>query len=161
MKRIITPQPLTRETFAPFGDVIDIDGANQFEINSGFTTRVHDMIDIQLLGESARAQFSFFLGRPRPLEIRMLEQHPLGSQAFFPVDDYQWLVVTGLSPRVEHIHAFWASGRQGVNYHAGVWHHPLFVLQAQQFVVVDRGGIGNNCIESDLENEGVVTITLK
>ncbi|MFZ9022194.1 MAG: ureidoglycolate lyase, partial [Litorivicinaceae bacterium] len=80
----IKPQPLTGEAFAPFGDVIQIEGSNQFEINSGYTTRVHDLIDVQLGGENARAQFSFFLGRPRPLEIKMLEKHPLGSQAFYP-----------------------------------------------------------------------------
>ena len=44
---IVQPQPLTRETFATFGDVIQIDGSEQFEINSGYTTRVHDLIDIQ------------------------------------------------------------------------------------------------------------------
>ena len=34
-------------------DVIQIDGSKQFEINSGYTTRVHDLIDIQLDGEDA------------------------------------------------------------------------------------------------------------
>ena len=38
----IQPQRLTREAFAPFGDVIEIEGSEQFEINSGYTTRVHD-----------------------------------------------------------------------------------------------------------------------
>lgn len=88
---MIRPEPLTREAFAPFGDVIQIDGAKQFEINSGYTTRVHDLIDIQLAGENARAQMSFFLGRPRPLEITMLEKHPLGSQAFI-----HWMTNGGL-----------------------------------------------------------------
>ena len=76
----IKPQPLTREAFAPFGDVIQIEGSDQFEINSGYTTRVHDLIDIQLGGANARAQFSFFLGRPRPLEIKMLEKHPRSEE---------------------------------------------------------------------------------
>ena len=44
----IQPQRLTREAFAPFGDVIEIEGSEQFEINSGYTTRVHDLIDVQL-----------------------------------------------------------------------------------------------------------------
>ena len=60
----VRPQPLTRENFAPFGDVIQIDGSEQFEINSGYTTRVHDLIDIQLDGEGARPQLSFFLDGP-------------------------------------------------------------------------------------------------
>ena len=134
----IKPQPLTREAFAPFGDVILIEGSNQFEINSGYTTRVHDLIDIQLGGENARAQFSFFLGRPRPLEIKMLEKHPLGSQAFYPIEDKRWLVVVASAPEPESVCAFWASGRQGVNYHQNVWHHPLLVIEPQQFVIIDR-----------------------
>ena len=146
----IKPQPLTREAFAPFGDVIQIEGSNQFEINSGYTTRVHDLIDIQLGGESAKAQFSFFLGRPRPLEIKMLEKHPLGSQAFYPIEDKRWLVVVASAPEPESVCAFWASGRQGVNYHQNVWPHPLLVIEPQQFVIIDRGGDGHNCDEVEL-----------
>jgi len=158
--RMIRPQKLTAEAFAPFGDVIQIDGAEQFEINSGFTTRVHDLIDVQLRGEDARAQLSFFLGRPRPLEIGMLERHPLGSQAFYPVDDARWLVVVGETPDASSIQAFWATGRQGVNYHAGVWHHPLLVLQPQQFVVVDRGGTGHNCDEAVFMDGEIIGIDI-
>lgn len=146
----IQPQRLTREAFAPFGDVIEIEGSEQFEINSGYTTRVHDLIDVQLGGENARAQFSFFLGRPRPLEIKMLEKHPLGSQAFYPVDNKRWLVVVASEPEPEAVCAFWATGRQGVNYHQNVWHHPLLVLEPQQFVIIDRGGDGHNCNEVEL-----------
>lgn len=148
---MIRPEPLTREAFAPFGDVIQIDGAKQFEINSGYTTRVHDLIDIQLAGENARAQMSFFLGRPRPLEITMLEKHPLGSQAFYPLDDKRWLVVVAGEPRSDCVRAFWATGRQGVNYHRNIWHHPLLVLEPQQFVIIDRAGDGQNCDEQSLD----------
>ena len=146
----IKPQRLTREAFAPFGDVIQIEGSDQFEINSGYTTRVHDLIDIQLGGENARVQFSFFLGRPRPLEIKMLEKHPLGSQAFYPIEDKRWLVVVASAPEPESVCAFWATGKQGVNYHSNVWHHPLLVIEPQQFVIIDRGGDGHNCDEVEL-----------
>ena len=146
----IKPQRLTREAFAPFGDVIQIEGSDQFEINSGYTTRVHDLIDIQLGGKNAMAQFSFFLGRPRPLEIKMLEKHPLGSQAFYPIEDKRWLVVVASAPEPESICAFWATGKQGVNYHSNVWHHPLLVIEPQQFVIIDRGGDGHNCDEVEL-----------
>ena len=40
---------------------------------------------------------------------------------------------------------------QGVNYHAGVWHHPLIALHARcDFVVFDRGGPEPNCDEAPL-----------
>jgi len=158
--RTIKPELLTREVFAPFGDVIQIEGSEQFEINSGYTTRVHDLIDIQLGGDNAIAQFSFFLGRPRPPEIGMLEKHPLGSQAFYPIDNARWLVVVAKEPKPDSVRAFWATGKQGVNYHSNVWHHPLLVLEPQQFVIIDRGGAGHNCDEVVFNNGEFVTIDL-
>lgn len=156
----IQPEPLTKKAFASFGDVIEIDGATQFEINSGYTTRVHDLIDIQLDGNNARPQFNFFLGRPRPLEIKILEKHPLGSQAFYPLDNKFWLVVVATEPRPESVQAFWATGNQGVNYHKNVWHHPLLVLEPQQFIILDRGGDGNNCDEISFDSETIVDIEI-
>jgi len=158
--RTIKPELLTREVFAPFGDVIQIEGSEQFEINSGYTTRVHDLIDIQLGGDNAKAQFSFFLGRPRPPEIGMLEKHPLGSQAFYPIDNARWLVVVAKEPKPDSVRAFWATGKQGVNYRSNVWHHPLLVLEPQQFVIIDRGGAGHNCDEVVFNNGEFVTIDL-
>ncbi len=38
------------------------------------------------------------------------------------------------------------NGRQGVNYRRGVWHHSLIALNAPaRFIVIDRGGPGDNC----------------
>jgi ureidoglycolate lyase len=35
-----------------------------------------------------------------------------------------------------------------VNYHRNVWHHPLLALdETSDFLVVDRGGAGNNLEE--------------
>ena len=41
MTKIITAKPLTREDFAPFGDVIDASGDNHYSINAGKTERYH------------------------------------------------------------------------------------------------------------------------
>lgn len=46
------------------------------------------------------------------------------------------------------VRAFLTNGRQGVNYHRGVWHHPVLTIEKQDdFLVVDRSGSGNNCDE--------------
>lgn len=45
-------EPLTREAFAPFGDVIELEGARQFPINQGTTTRFHDLANVEV-GEGA------------------------------------------------------------------------------------------------------------
>ena len=38
-----------------------------------------------------------------------------------------------------------------MNYRAGTWHHPLLVDRPQRFLVIDRGGAGNNLEEVELE----------
>ncbi|OYD55049.1 hypothetical protein CGK74_02250 [Thauera propionica] len=46
---------------------------------------------------------------------------------------------------------------QGVNYLAGVWHHPLLALDAvSDFIVIDRKGPGLNCDEVMLEPAGLI-----
>ena len=148
---MIEPRPLGREAFAPFGDVIDASHPNRFEINDGFTTRVHDLFEPEIVGDGARVLVNFFLGRPRPLEAAMLERHPLGSQAFIPIDQHDWWVVVASIPDPAGVRVFRASGSQGVNYRAGTWHHPLLVDRPQRFLVIDRGGAGNNLEEAELE----------
>jgi ureidoglycolate lyase len=57
-----------------------------------------------------------------------LEPHPLGSQLFLPLGFARFVIVlapAGRSGEPDDIFAFVTDGRQGVNYRAGVWHHPL------------------------------------
>ena len=65
--------------------------------------------------------------------------------------------LTGLAPTHAQVQAFVTDGRQGVNYRAGTWHAIQSVLEREgEFLVVDRGGDGNNCEEYPL----AVTVTL-
>lgn len=144
---MIQAEQLTREAFAPFGDVIEVAGSRQFEINNGFTTRVHDLFQPEVSGTNARVIVNFFLGRPRPLVIKMLEAHPYGSQAFIPMQELDWWVVVAETPDMDEVRVFRAKGNQGVNYRTGVWHHPLFVDAEQNFVVIDRDGDEKNLKE--------------
>lgn len=158
----VAVQPLTREAFAPFGDVIETDGAEHFPINDGTTERYNDLGDVQLRGDGARALINIFRGQPftPPVTVTRLERHPLGSQAFVPLDGRPYLVVVaaGEAPGRDDIHAFLARGDQGVNYHANTWHHALLALEAESdFVVVDRGGPGDNCETYDLPEAVIVT----
>ena len=74
------------------------------------------------------------------------------SQAFYPTDNKRWLVVVATEP-VTRGSSCVLGYRQawGVNYHQNVWHHPLLVLEPQQFVIIDRGGDGHNCDETELD----------
>jgi ureidoglycolate lyase len=150
--RTLAIEPLTREAFAPFGDVIELEGARRIPINQGTTMRFSDLARIDVADGGGRPVLNLFRGEPRvlPFEVTMLEQHPLGSQAFVPLTDRPYLIVVAPAGSLvpEQIRAFATHGWQGVNYAKGVWHHPLIALGAvSDFIVIDRGGEGHNCDE--------------
>lgn len=155
-------QPLTPEAFAPFGDVIDTRTADYFPINAGRTRRYHDLARVETLGEDARALINIFVSQPveMPLALDFLECHPLGSQAFMPLHEERFVVVVapkGETINSQDVRAFVTDGHQGVNYHAGTWHAIQSVLEREgRFLVVDRGGEGNNCLEYPLECRVVI-----
>ena len=153
--RRLAVEPLTRVAFAPWGTVIERAGAEVRSINEGTTDRLHALATADVGG--GRAILSIFAGRPRPapLRIAMLERHPLGSQSFFPLQPWDWLVVVGtpMPGAAPALRCFRAGGDQGVQYAPGAWHHPLLVLQGpQEFLVVDRDGPGANCEEVAFED---------
>ena len=155
-------EPLTREAFAPFGDVIELEGAKQIPINLGTTIRYHDLAKVDVTDENGRTLVNLFRGQPRalPFEITMMERHPLGSQAFIPLNDKPYLVVVAPAGELDEskIRAFVTSGWQGVNYAKGVWHHPLLALgEVSDFIVVDRGGDGLNLNEQNLRESQWLT----
>ncbi|MEC9483866.1 MAG: ureidoglycolate lyase [Halomonas sp.] len=152
----LTAQPLTPEAFAPFGDVIDTRTAEYFHINAGRTRRYHDLAKVETLGDEAHALISIFVSQPVevPLTLDFLERHPQGSQAFMPLHEERFLIVVappGEAIDPQDVRAFVTDGRQGVNYRAGTWHAIQSVLDREgEFLVVDRGGQGNNCDEHPL-----------
>jgi ureidoglycolate lyase len=144
-------EPLTRVSFAPFGDVIEIDGAQHFPINQGFAERFNDLahVDVGADGGSVNISIVSAVVRPRPIGLKLMERHPLGSQIFYPLQDRSWLVVVCAEPQdAKSFRAFMATGRQGINYARNTWHFPLLVLEAEsRFLVVDRKGPGTNLEE--------------
>ncbi|SFB45585.1 ureidoglycolate lyase [Azotobacter beijerinckii] len=151
--RTLSIEPLSKAAFAPFGEVIETEGSDYFMINNGSTRRYHALATVQTSTPEDRAIVSIFVARslPMPLTIRMLERHPLGSQAFVPLRGNPFLIVVappGDAPRPEQVRAFLGNGRQGINYQRGVWHHPVLALaDDDEFLVIDRSGTGANCDE--------------
>ena len=148
----ITVEPLSAEAFAPFGQVITTEGAHHYPINLGMTERFHDLARLELGGVHARPLISIFRGQPYalPLTLRLVERHPLGSQAFFPLSLRRWLSV--VAPDLHGVpgrpRAFMVPPGVGVNIAMHTWHGVLTALDAQSdFLVVDRGGEGNNLEE--------------
>jgi ureidoglycolate lyase len=159
---MLKPQPLTKAAFAPFGDVVEIDGHTPLHINQGFALRFDNLARIDVASESGQSKVSLFTANPRPLPIviDLMERHPLGSQLFYPLQDKPWLVVVCTDPTDSSSYrAFSATGQQGINYHHNIWHFPLLVFDAEsRFLVVDRLGAGKNLDEVNLDTP--LTISL-
>lgn len=163
---ILSIEPLTKEAFAPFGDVVETEGMTPLSINQGYAQRFNGLANIDVAAEGGQVNISWFVAsvRPAPIAIRLMERHPLGSQLFMPLNAADWLVVVCTDPAVSASYrAFAAKGHQGVNYARNCWHHPLLVLKdSSAFLVVDRKGDGDNLEEywlSDQMQLGVQSAT--
>ncbi|WP_019997541.1 ureidoglycolate lyase [Aureimonas ureilytica] len=159
MSREIVAHPLTRAAFAPFGEVLDTDWAHHYPINRGRCERFHELARVETSGEEGgedgRAILSIFRGTPYalPLRLDLVERHPLGSQAFMPLDARPFLVIVcpDEGGRPGEPQAFLTAPGQGVNYRRNVWHGVLTPISGpQDFLVVDRGGAGVNLEEFPL-----------
>lgn len=145
-------QPLTRDAFALFGDVIEADPAKMRLINNGTTERFHALAEPVVAGPPERLIFNIFRGQPRrfPHTLDMMERHPFGSQSFMPLSKLPFLVAVSEDengrPGLPKV--FLAQPHQGVNYFANVWHHPLMALgEVSDFLVVDRDNTAENLEE--------------
>lgn len=153
--KTLTPLPLTAERFAPFGDVIGASQATREAMNEARFERFNDLahldIDTRADGHTAISIARCRMPTKLPHAFDLIERHPLGSQAFIPLNGQRFVVVVapaGESADIEDLCAFVTNGHQGINYHRGVWHMPLIALESgQEFLIVDRAGESVNCEE--------------
>ncbi len=150
MSAMIRAEPLTKEAFATFGDLLEIAGEPDKIINQGLCGRWHDLAKIDVT--DGRVGISLFKAELRefPHRLDMMERHPDGSQAFLPMSPDPFLVIVapdeGGCPGAPE--AFITAPGQGVNYHRGVWHGVLTPLNGSGlFAVIDRIGGGANLEE--------------
>jgi ureidoglycolate lyase len=160
-------EPLTREAFAPFGEVVDARGLTGVAINDGQALRFDDFAAIDVATGGGHPRLAIFQVKAvaPPLALRLLERHPLGTQAFVPWAGHRFVVVVA-SPELRpdelepaRLRAFVTDGRQGTNYRRGTWHHPLLALDGGEFLVLDRGGPGKNGEEVAFSHHHVVVMT--
>jgi ureidoglycolate lyase len=162
-EKIIEPIPITKENFAKYGDMISTKDITPLEINNGYAKRYDGIAKLNTSKDNGETTISIFsaLKRSFPMKINMMEQHPLGSQAFIPMKETTFLVF--VAPREEKldlnkIEAFIIPPGVGVNYKPGTWHFPLISTEDMNFLVVDRKGSGDNLVIENLDKEN---ITLK
>ena len=109
--------------------------------------------------------------------VHLLERHPYSSQMFVPMNcQKRWLIVVALSkpekdgvdvckegnagPDYSTMQAFLASSNQGINFAAGVWHHPLIALESDTdfACVVHEDGSSDDCHVVEMQNSVLVNV---
>ena len=149
MSKTITPIKITKENFAKFGELITTDDIKPISINNGYAKRFDGIANLDISKNNGEATISIFsaLKRKFPMNIDMMEQHPLGSQAFIPMKETTFLSFVAPNddrPDLNKVEAFIIPPGLGVNYKTGTWHFPLISTEDMNFLVVDRKGSGDN-----------------
>ena len=160
MKIIINPKPITKENFSKYGDVITTKDIKPLEINDGYAKRFDGIANLDTSIDGGETTICIFsaLKRSFPMKINMMEKHPLGSQAFIPMQETTFLVLVapkGSKPNINEIESFIVPPNIGVNYNPGIWHFPLISTKDMNFLVVDRKGSGDNLVLEDLNKEEI------
>jgi ureidoglycolate lyase len=124
----IKVQPMTRESFAPFGVLIDSRGSVEIDLGAGVPS---------LTGATAEW---------RPFRFDFMARHRKTMQVFSPLVSSRFVIAVappneGSAPDVESVVAFLVDGRLPYAYHKGTWHTPPFpVNEWASYLVVDRAG---------------------
>jgi ureidoglycolate lyase len=136
LSKILPILPLTRASYAPFGEVLDgppPDNPGRL-VNQGFVRRHDHIARLTNLRPDAPLNLAFFRCQPRSLddiEVNLLERHPDSTQLFLPLGPARYLVVVAQGshqPDLSSLIAFLAEAPVGISYHPGVWHLPLVAL---------------------------------
>ena len=157
----ITPKKITKENFAKFGELITTEDIKPTSINDGYAKRFDGIANLDTSKNNGETTISIFsaIKRTFPMNIDMMEQHPLGSQAFIPLKETTFLSFVAPNadkPDLKKIEAFIIPPGLGINYKTGTWHFPLIATEDMNFLVVDRKGSGNNLKIQKLEENQVV-----
>jgi ureidoglycolate lyase len=128
---LLRAEALTATAFQPFGEVMEASpDARQFAINDGNTLRFHDLARLDA-GPDGRLMVSIFRGQPRTAAVRGAHD---GAPPAWQSGLHAALraAVSGgggparRSPHCRYAEGLLAGPQQGVNYAAGVWHHPCW-----------------------------------
>ena len=161
MEKIIKPVKISRSNFSLYGDLISTNDINPIDINEGYAKRFDNLANLNTSKDDGKTIVSIFcsLKRTFPMQIDMMEKHPLGSQAFIPMKEITFLCFVapqGEYPETSKIQSFIIPPKTGINYKPGIWHFPLISTEDTDFLVIDRKGSGKNLIIHKFEKEKIV-----
>ena len=159
---IISPQPLMQNEFSKFGDVIETEARDHFLINEGMCKRFDRLSKVTTDTGVGQPSISIFRSKPYklPMQLKLLERHPLGSQAFMPLhsDPFLIIVADDINGQPALPKVFFTNGQQGRNIYKDIWHGVLTPIFSEcDFIVIDRIGPTSNLEEFTLDQN--ITIT--
>ncbi len=161
MEKIIKPVNISKSNFSIYGDIISTKDVDPIDINAGYAKRFDNLADLNTSKNHGKTIVSIFsaLKRTFPMQIDMMEKHPLGSQAFIPMKETTFICFVapaGESPNIDKIQSFIVPPKNGINYKPGIWHFPLISTEDTNFLVIDRKGKGENLIIHKFEKENIL-----
>jgi ureidoglycolate lyase len=137
-RRSLRVVPLTRDGFAPFGDVVGARGGRTARVNGGRAVRHDDLVRLDHATPSRLPVLATYRVGPSrlPFAAEVLECHPASSQIFLPMHAARFLVgvtpaLPSGAPDLQGARAFIVDGAEGLHYRAGVWHVPMTALDAE------------------------------
>ena len=150
--RTISPEPLTRDAYAPFGDLVAANDKWR-PANEGTAKKSEHLAELADL-RGCKANVSVFRCQPRalPHRITLLEKHAASTQLFVPMSASRYLVIVAHGderPDLTTLRVFVATGTQAITYRPGVWHHTLVALDKESdfFCLVYEDGTPVDCTE--------------
>ena len=159
--KVVKAKNITKKNFSKFGQLINTSKKNPININDGYAKRFDDLVNLDTSKKRGNSIVSIFKAKKRsfPMIIDMMEKHPLGSQAFIPMEDTKFLVFVapkGNKPNIDKIKSFIVPKQTGINYKAGIWHFPLISIKNMNFLIIDRKGKGNNLVIYKFKKDKIV-----
>ncbi len=156
VEQTIAVEVISRETFAPFGDVLAHEGLPPL-----VTKLYGDQISTcRGPGFESDQPVEFLLMKSSIREFRLvyLERHLELTQTFIPLAGHPFVIVVARPnaveedgiPRIDEIKAFKVPGSMGVNIHRGTWHEVPFPLVENGLMIVTSHQSLTRGIESGL-----------
>ena len=146
---ILQIKKISKDNFSEYGQLISTQDIESQNINEKTTKSFYDLVNIEIYGDDKECRVNIFksIKRSFPLEINMLENHPLSSQAFIPLQKTNFIVVVAPvadKPNINLIEAFHVSLEEGINFKPKVWHFPLIATENSNFLTIDKKDSENN-----------------
>ena len=162
---VVHAELVSAQTFAPFGDVIAAELGPSGSANQGTAVRYDSLARFENLRPHAVPSMAVYRSTPcaLPFKVKLLERHPKSTQLFVPMKVARYLVVVAPDdaaggPDLSRLRAFLFGPGQGVNYRAGLWHHPIVALESEaEFAMLAWiDGTALDCEERPLDRDTTV-----